>query len=475
MAPATPIQVFISYAHEDANLVQQLCDHLANLEVWQKKITVWTDRRIGPGEEWKDKIDEHLESSKIILLLISRSFMKSQYCYDVEVKRAMARHNANTASVIPVIMKPCDWSETPFEELQALPMNGKPVASWKRKDEAFLDIVRGIRKVVEGIQKDGKVEHLKRPQELEATELPDVRPLLPYLCDRHPQIETLKDALDVHNAELTKGQKPPRPLVWIIHGEAEQDPEWFERRLIERYLPDFFKLNRSRKSVHDVRLLLNSYNVKRRDVLAMLRTSLAETLVGQGVVKDVNASKEDMLRSLAGLRRPIMIYAHVTAENWRKVGRELSRAFLEFWNSWPTLPPGFTLMAALLVRYDKIENAWFFQKWRYEIYNVYARWFLGRRLKLIKYPNVHAVLLPELGSVDRTDVENWISDGRNFDRFCERHQLQFCNPDQALEEIKDIFKRSEALRIEKGCPVIPMNPLAKELQRLLETNRCRRA
>jgi hypothetical protein len=44
---------------------------------------------IGAGQEWKGAIDQHLEESSIILLLISASFLASDYCYDVEMKRAL--------------------------------------------------------------------------------------------------------------------------------------------------------------------------------------------------------------------------------------------------------------------------------------------------------------------------------------------------------------------------------------------------
>jgi internalin A len=68
-----------------------------------------------PGAEWKNQIDEHIETAHIILLLISAEFINSDYCYDVELKRAIARHDAGEARVIPIILRPCDWLKTPLE------------------------------------------------------------------------------------------------------------------------------------------------------------------------------------------------------------------------------------------------------------------------------------------------------------------------------------------------------------------------
>ena len=103
-----PIEVFFSYSHEDEELRDQLEKHLAILKR-QGVITGWHDRKIGAGTEWKDQIDEHLESAQVILLLVSADFLASDYCYDRELKRAMERHEAGEAREIPVILRSVDW------------------------------------------------------------------------------------------------------------------------------------------------------------------------------------------------------------------------------------------------------------------------------------------------------------------------------------------------------------------------------
>jgi len=141
-------EVFFSYAHEDKELRDQLAEHLAALKR-QGVIRTWYDRQILPGSEWEAAIDQRLESSRIILLLISSSFLDSDYCYEKEMQRAIERHNSGEARVIPVIVRPCDWQGTPFSKLQALPENARAVTAWPNRDEAFTDIAQGIRKAVE--------------------------------------------------------------------------------------------------------------------------------------------------------------------------------------------------------------------------------------------------------------------------------------------------------------------------------------
>ncbi len=149
--PTQAIEVFYSYSHKDEGLRDQLETHLTMLK---RKGTIegWHDRRISAGREWEGQIDQHLNSAKIILLLVSSDFLASYYCYDVEVKRAMERHESGEARVIPIILRPCDWQSAPFGKLNSLPTDVKPVTRWDDRDEAFLNIAEGIRKAVEEIK-----------------------------------------------------------------------------------------------------------------------------------------------------------------------------------------------------------------------------------------------------------------------------------------------------------------------------------
>jgi hypothetical protein len=140
--------VFFSYAHRDETLRDELAKHLSHLQN-QKVIAGWHDRQIPAGTEWAGAIDAHLENAQIILLLISADFMASQYCYGIEMQRAMDRHEAGQARVIPIIVRAVDWKSAPFGRLQALPKDGLAVTSWANPDEAFADIARGIRSIAE--------------------------------------------------------------------------------------------------------------------------------------------------------------------------------------------------------------------------------------------------------------------------------------------------------------------------------------
>lgn len=141
-------KVFFSYSHRDEELRDRLEVSLKMLQR-QGLIETWHDRRITAGEDLDRAINENLETADVVLLLVSPDFLASDYCYDVEMARALERHRAGDAVVIPVILRHCDWHGAPFGKLLATPTDGKPVRGWADLDEAFQIITSAIRKALE--------------------------------------------------------------------------------------------------------------------------------------------------------------------------------------------------------------------------------------------------------------------------------------------------------------------------------------
>jgi hypothetical protein len=147
-----PVKIFFCYAHEDELLLNKLKSHLSPLQR-EGLIDVWHHRDISAGAEWAKEIDINLNTAQIILLLISPNFLASDYCYHVEMQRALEQHTIGKARVIPIILRPVDWNKAPFAHLQPLPTDGKPVTSWANPDDAFVNVARGIRHIVEALLK----------------------------------------------------------------------------------------------------------------------------------------------------------------------------------------------------------------------------------------------------------------------------------------------------------------------------------
>jgi CheY-like chemotaxis protein len=143
------INVFYSYADEDERLQKKLETHLTVFRQ-EGSIATWNKRNVSAGTEWMIQIDEHIERAQIILLLVSAHFLASQYCYSIELQRALQKHEAHEACVIPIILRPVDWEKSPLGKLQVLPRGGKPVTGrgWKNMDEAFAHIAHDLRSVL---------------------------------------------------------------------------------------------------------------------------------------------------------------------------------------------------------------------------------------------------------------------------------------------------------------------------------------
>ena len=146
--PAKALELFYSYAHKDERWRRKLETHLSTLQR-QGFVAGWHDRNISAGTAWQYEIDAHLNTADIILLLISSDFVASEYCYSVEMMRAIERHHTGEARVIPILLRPTDWKGTPFEQPQVLPSNARPVTRWQNRDDALLDVARGIRGAIE--------------------------------------------------------------------------------------------------------------------------------------------------------------------------------------------------------------------------------------------------------------------------------------------------------------------------------------
>lgn len=140
--------IFFSYSHKDEFLRDELETHLKLLQR-QSVISTWHDRKIFAGTEWDREIDNRIERAHIILLLISADFLASDYCWDKEVKRAMERHNSGEATVVPVLLRSCDWQDAPFSKLEGLPTEMKPVTLWEDRDVAWTAVAQGIRTIAE--------------------------------------------------------------------------------------------------------------------------------------------------------------------------------------------------------------------------------------------------------------------------------------------------------------------------------------
>jgi hypothetical protein len=150
IAPKSPRRVFVSYSHKDKEFASQLSTSCAQLrrDGW---IDLWSDAEILPGGNWRKEIYSALEQADLVLFLISPDFIQSDFCYGIEMRRALERHADGRARVIPIVIRATDTAGAPFAQLQMLPTDSKPITGWTDRDSAWLDVARGLRRLLEAL------------------------------------------------------------------------------------------------------------------------------------------------------------------------------------------------------------------------------------------------------------------------------------------------------------------------------------
>nr|WP_275955362.1 toll/interleukin-1 receptor domain-containing protein [Mediterraneibacter glycyrrhizinilyticus] len=147
------VKVFLSYCHVDEMYKEELDKHFAPLKR-SNKVETWNDRELKAGTKFDDNIKSHLNQDDIIILLISSDFFASDYCYNIEMQRAIERANRRECILIPIIVRPCLWTETPIKDILALPKDGKPISKYEDKDEAYLEIVTAVSDMIDSFESE---------------------------------------------------------------------------------------------------------------------------------------------------------------------------------------------------------------------------------------------------------------------------------------------------------------------------------
>ena len=383
------IEVFFSYAHADEPLRDKLATHLTLLER-QGVIRPWHDRQIVAGTDWRGQVDHHIESAQVILLLISADFLASQYCYAIEMTRALERQQSGTATVIPILLRPVDnWSQSPFGGLKVLPSNGIPVTRWENEDEALVDVARGIRLAAEwwrrGVPRDG-TRGLDR--------LPE---LLTYDLNRGAQEFQLSETIEHLDPSLVK------PVLCILHGDQRECHEKFIRCLEKTGLRRLLRLQPTQAPC---RYLITKWP-SQPDELDHFHKRYCMHL-GAEILEDNQATPQAINDRLASIPAPVIIETEFFTRRWQQHGAKVVQKVLEFWQNWPALAPNQILLVCLSIKYPLPQRSGCWAK-------IFAQRPMSEEVAatletLSPAPKERVMLsvLPPLKGVTQQDAETWV-------------------------------------------------------------------
>ncbi|HNE00392.1 MAG TPA: toll/interleukin-1 receptor domain-containing protein, partial [Plasticicumulans sp.] len=179
-----PGKVFVSYSHKDEKWKDRVVEQLGVLG-FDGLLEVWEDRQIAAGDDWKPAIQKAIAECDAALLLISASFLTSKFIRGEEVPPLLKRRQEEGIRVVPVILKPCPWTELDWlNPIQARPTDGKPLSKMRpaNADEALSRLVSEL----SGLLKAGKpagpfdgggsATRALPPDPIDLTHLPDATP-----------------------------------------------------------------------------------------------------------------------------------------------------------------------------------------------------------------------------------------------------------------------------------------------------------
>ena len=138
--------VFVSYSHRDREWKDRLVHHLVNLERGVP-LDLWEESRFASVKEGQFEIEEALARARVVVLLISAEFLRSDGIRDPKVQEILARRKAQGVHVFPILLEHCPWYS--IEELTSIsprPSDRKVLAEFRDflADSELVKIAREI-------------------------------------------------------------------------------------------------------------------------------------------------------------------------------------------------------------------------------------------------------------------------------------------------------------------------------------------
>jgi hypothetical protein len=139
-------KVFISYSHKDKKFLDELLVHMKPLER-AGRLSHWSDRQLKPGGKWFDEITQALKSSKVVVMLLTSSFLASDFIHEFELAPVLKEAEAGGVKILWILVRACSYQHTALRNYQAVLPLDKPLAEMKaERDRAWVAICKEIEK-----------------------------------------------------------------------------------------------------------------------------------------------------------------------------------------------------------------------------------------------------------------------------------------------------------------------------------------
>jgi len=203
------VRVFVSYSHQDERAEEKLYTHLAP---WRNDgVSVWHDKRIESGGELDTAIARELRRAHIFVALLSPAYLDSNYCWNIEYKRAMSRRARALMRVVAVVVKPCSWKRTSAARFKLLPTDGVPPERWSSSDAAFVNVAEGIGEVIKLVRRELAAQPVARSRAAPKAKIkPKPKPKSPAATPARPSKARATSASEPAKSRPLSRKRPTR-------------------------------------------------------------------------------------------------------------------------------------------------------------------------------------------------------------------------------------------------------------------------
>lgn len=233
MTKPTRTGVFISYSHSDREWLKQLKHHL-DLWVQEHEVSYWDDTRIKPGDKWFDEIIQALASARVAVLLVSKTFLTSQFIGKHEVPAIREAFHSGELTIFWIPLGYCGYRNTWLVDHQAAHNPAEPLE--KLAKTASYEVDKVLDSICEQISKvlKGAAEEIRSPQPAKMKTRYDV-----IRCDRTRYLNRFASFL-----HASMKDRPRLPQVCVVFGKMGQSHD----TLIERIHREVIKPLADRES-----------------------------------------------------------------------------------------------------------------------------------------------------------------------------------------------------------------------------------